>query len=234
MNGQQDSMSEDKVKPSETAKTEQDDLLKWQEKVLPTMRAMLIGLTIFFFIPSLIQLGYLHQSIFEGSKIDKFELPDLLSTSTDKTYQETLTAGHVQSMIALESYVLERRYHQANVILMTSAWIRYLGFATGMILSLIGASFILGKMQEASSRVEGDSPLWRLSLQSSSPGIIMVALGVMLMATTIVGRHEIKVTDRPVYTSFNGTVPGVMEELPEITPLPLPPTPEELDRVAEE
>ena len=69
MNGQQDSMSEDKVKPSETAKTEQDDLLKWQEKVLPTMRAMLIGLTIFFFIPSLIQLGYLHQSIFEGSKL---------------------------------------------------------------------------------------------------------------------------------------------------------------------
>lgn len=230
-------MSENKVKLNETTKTEQKDLLKWQEKLLPTMRAMLIGLTIFFFIPSLIQLGYLHRSIFEGSRIDKFELTDLLPTDTPTTYQDALETSRLQSMIALESYVLERRYHQANVILMTSVWLRYLGFATGMILSLIGASFILGKLQEPPSTLEGGSPLWRLSLESSSPGIIMVALGVILMVTTITDRDQISVRDSPVYTNSTG-----VEQLlnldssssSEIPPFPSPPASDEQDRVPAE
>jgi drug/metabolite transporter (DMT)-like permease len=82
---------------------------------------------------------------------------------------------------------------------MSSIWIKYLGFVTGMILAFIGAVFILGKLQESNSIVSGKMEAAEVSIKSSSLGIILVVLGTSLMSITLVMRHNVNVTDAAIY-----------------------------------
>src|SRR5262249_54967656 len=99
----------------------------------------------------------------------------------------------------LESEIIGRRYHLAATLLAGRVWQLYLGFITGMILSLVGAAFILGKLREAESESSIGSSSVTVSLKSSSPGVILTILGVVLMITTIVNNQKIEVEDRPHY-----------------------------------
>ena len=50
-----------------TTTSDGTDLLQWQTKLLPFMTKMLLGLTAFFFLASLVQLFILHQNITRSS-----------------------------------------------------------------------------------------------------------------------------------------------------------------------
>lgn len=82
---------------------------------------------------------------------------------------------------------------------MSRVWARYLGFVTGMILALVGAVFVLGKLREEATEVQTGTSGAMLSLRSASPGLIMAILGVALMATTIVTHHSMEWADSSVY-----------------------------------
>lgn len=164
---------------------------EWQERLLPLMVWLLVGLTVFFFVASLFQLVYLHANIREAPRL---ELPSAAEMRDDATG----TAGLV-ALIELEGNLIERRYHQANVLLMSRVWARYLGFVTGMILALVGAAFILGKLREEASDVAVKGSAAELTIRSTSPGLVLAVLGVVLMITTIVTHHEITTADTPVY-----------------------------------
>jgi hypothetical protein len=107
--------------------------------------------------------------------------------------------GEFKALAILEAGALDRRYHQANVLLMSRVWARYLGFVTGMILALVGAVFILGKLREESSEISAQGVGGGLSMRSTSPGLVLATLGVALMAMTIVTHFEITTTDSPIY-----------------------------------
>jgi hypothetical protein len=209
-----DGVEESKPTASEEQKTtesEDSKLSAWQTNLLPLMTYMIVGLAIFFFLASLCQLAYLHWSILGGSRADACEPLDVLSHDSLLTPEEVLSASHLQMSTTLECYVLERRYHQANVSLMSSVWVRYLGFVTGMILALVGASFVLGKLRESPSKVGVGTAVARFSFEGTSPGIILAGLGVVLMLTTIIVRHEFAVVDRPVYAGVDVS-PAVLEK----------------------
>jgi hypothetical protein len=123
-----------------------------------------------------------------------------LIASAEK-FEDRLSARDLEVKSKMEAFIVTQRYHQANVLLMANLWIRYLGFATGMILSLVGASFVLGKLREPAQKLEGKFSMVDLSLRTTSPGIILVALGVLLMFTTLVDEDYYKVTDGNVYLS---------------------------------
>ena len=54
-----------------------EDDTKWQSRALPMMTRMLVGLTIFFFFISLLQLSYLHWNIQHSPTLSANELlPD--------------------------------------------------------------------------------------------------------------------------------------------------------------
>ncbi len=165
---------------------------QWQGRLLPLMIRMLVGLTLFFFVASLLQLAFLHASIRESPRLD---VADVVEAHGDGDR----LAADLRALVILESNALERRYHQANVLLMSRVWRRYLGFVTGMILALVGAAFILGKLREEVSDVELKSGAAELSLKSTSPGLVLTVLGVILMIATIVTHHEITTADAPVY-----------------------------------
>jgi len=172
----------------------------WQKKLLPLMIAMLGGLTIFFFIASFIQIYYLHEQINQGPQLNLapalsiIDVKDSISVGKDK-----LNLARWATLATLDGQALQSRYHQAKVLLMSRIWTRYLGFVTGMILSLIGAAFILGKLREPETQLDTEG-LWKFSITTSSPGLILAILGTILMITTIVTHHTIEVKDVPSYT----------------------------------
>lgn len=76
-----------------------------------------------------------------------------------------------------------------------------------MILALVGAVFILGKLSEDASELTATNSAGSMSLKSSSPGIILAALGVVLMITTIVTNHPIQTAGSPIFVGSSGKPP---------------------------
>lgn len=171
-----------------------DDVQSWQERLLPLMVWMVVGLTLFFFIASFAQLAYLHVSIQQAPKVNLDE-----QLAVPGNVQSVEKAREFNLLARLEASTLRHRYHQANVFLMSRVWARYLGFVTGMILALVGAAFILGKLREQPTELSAEGMGGMLNLRSASPGIVLAVLGVTLMITTIVTHHSIRTANSPVY-----------------------------------
>jgi hypothetical protein len=100
----------------------------------------------------------------------------------------------------MEEKSLDRRYSQGGLLLVSRIFTKYLGFFTGMILAIVGAVFVIGKLQESTSDIEGSmSDQMKLKIVSSSPGIIFGVLGTVLMLSTILQHAEISVKDQPLF-----------------------------------
>jgi hypothetical protein len=174
----------------------------WQRRLLPLMAGMLVGLTFFFFIASFIQLYYLHHRIEQAPNLDLNAILKLSEKPTESALKkETLELMRLKTLALLEEHALKRRYHQANVLLMSRTWTRYLGFVTGMILALVGAAFIVGKLREPESKLNAEG-VWKFSITTASPGLILALLGTILMLVTMVTHHEIETKDKPAYVEL--------------------------------
>jgi hypothetical protein len=189
---------------------------KWQERLLPLMINMLIALTVFFFIATFVQISYLHWSIFQYPSPNIVTPPTISISEDTGSFNEQLSAQKLYLLTRLEAYVVERRYREASVGLMTSIWFRYLGFITGMILALIGATFVLGKLQEPKSEISSKGSDLAFTLKTSSPGIILAVLGAALMLATILDKDTRNIIDAPTYIS---SISAEQVSLP--TPLPV-------------
>lgn len=165
-----------------------------EERLIPLMASMVVGLTLFFFVVTFLQLGYLHRRIDRAPTLD---LPAMLNDQSAAWPQQL--QPEFKALAVLESNALERRYHQANVLLMSRVWARYLGFVTGMILALVGAAFILGKLREEATELSAQASAGAFAMRSTSPGLVLATLGVVLMAITIVTHQEIATADAPIY-----------------------------------
>jgi hypothetical protein len=174
---------------------------KWQKRLLPFMVSMIVILTFFFLAASFYQLYYLHQKIEDCPTLNLEPAMSLLDDpDVDLTQIDKFDLARWKTLATLEGYTLERRYHQANVFLMSRIWKKYLGFVTGMILALVGAVFILGKLREPTSTLDAETGIGKFSLTTASPGLLLALLGTILMITTIVTHKKIEVQDKPTYT----------------------------------
>lgn len=180
----------------------------WQQRMLPLMAQLLIGLTVFFFVVSLVQLTYLHSTIRKAPEIDLAPAFAAIEKTQPSSDVDRIRAAQLKTLAILEAGTMQRRYHQVNAALMARIWKGYMGFVTGMILALLGSVFILGKLQDAG---EGGSPVRR-----ASSGLIMVTLGVTLMIVTIAVNHRIDVTDTSAYLRMfdAGSAPATGFQLP--------------------
>ncbi len=194
------------------------DVRWWQRRLLPFMIVILTVSTLFFLVGSYIQLNNLNNRIKEGHP--KIELDPALASldklPPDAADNTKLNFAMWKTLATLEKSAMERRYYHAGVMIMARVWTRYLGFVTGMILALVGATFILGKMKETESRMVTSSELWKASVTTASPGIILALLGSILILTTMLTTYEIRVDDEKIFTN-------VKMETVEATPTPYPP-----------
>jgi hypothetical protein len=190
----------------------------WQDRLLPLMSWMLVGLTLFFLLASFVQLAVLHDRINHAPTLD----PALLKVDVPAG-ADAVAIARLTIEARLEANLIERRYHQANVAMMSRVWVHYLGFVTGMILSLMGSAFILGKVITTPSELEGKAGDAGGSLRTTSPGIVLCCLGVVLMITTMVVHHEIETVDKPTY--FNSHPKPDEGGLPDTLTTPTQPLP---------
>lgn len=176
-------------RPPETAErdTARGDAV-WQERLLPLMVRVVIGLALFFFLVSLLQLAYLQWHLQD-------EPPNILTTLDG----EAVDASDAGLAAWLESDLITRRYRMTSALMMAQLWIRYLGFVTGMIMAFIGAVFILGKLREPPSEVKAESAAVRVSIATASPGILLAVVGSALMLATILTKQESEVRDAAIY-----------------------------------
>lgn len=198
------------------------ELDQWQRRVLPFMIVMISVLAGFFLVASALQLLFLHQQIAYAPESavgsTESQAQDTGQTDEDADQAEVVLLGWDREVLSssgqsvpayafealalLEFRTIQRRYHQANVLLMSQVWVRYLGFVTGMILALLGATFILGKMREPPVQVGGKiGALLQLTFAGTSPGIFLALVGVALMVATVVTKRELSVRDVPVYVN---------------------------------
>lgn len=172
---------------------------KWLAKMLPFITSIILAMTIFFFSATIYQLFDLNRQIEDAPRLQ-----------IDQVYQDSTLVNQTRkqwnNLVSLETHVLQQRYHQANVLLMARIWVRYMGFITGMILAIIGAIFILGKLREPKSELSFKGNV-QAQLVTQSPGIVLVVLGSVIMLTTIVNHPQISVVDSAIYIPQTFDIP---------------------------
>ena len=173
----------------------------WQVKLLPVMVSILLVLTVFCCVANLYQVHVVQQHIQQAHEVDLGPSFASLKLSGSETASERLAFARWQSLATLESSALESRYHEAGLMLMTRIYIVFLGFTTGMVLALVGATFILGKLREPASTAGTEGAALKISFVSTSPGLMLAFFGVVLMLATIWARTEVSVTDKSLYTA---------------------------------
>lgn len=193
---------------------------RWQEGLLPVMRAALIFFAVFFLAASLWQYHQLYQDLRQGvptaaRTVTVAPTAANISHNTARSAAQEATqhaaefdALRWRTMVALEQDVVQMRYRQINAVLLLRTWTRQTGFLVGMMLSLVGAFFILGKIKEDTTQLSGESGSMKLALTSSSPGIVLAVLGTVLMATTLLVKFDYEVSDKPVYLLSYGLNPA--------------------------
>jgi hypothetical protein len=165
----------------------------WQNRLLPFMVGALGVLTLFFCAAIAWETYYIQSRMESPPKID--------------LRKAAMEEFRTNAPFLLEADIIERRYHQASVAAMGRIYLVFLGFATGMVMALVGATFVLGKIREKETAIDGEAHSVKASLRSGSPGVILAVLGTTLMLSTIFSRTEISVTDQAVYLGHSSVEP---------------------------
>jgi hypothetical protein len=179
---------------------------------------LLGGVTIFFLVVTLFQLQSLQARVDSPPRIDLASALAPLDEGAVSTGDRLLVAQW-RTLALLEQNAQERRYHQANLLVMSRTWIRYLGFMTGMIMALVGAAFVLGKLREESSALAIKNAVAEANITTTSPGLVLCTIGMVLMLATLLTHNDIETWEAdPLYTRVLLTPDGS----PVGPPLPLP------------
>ena len=157
-------------------------------------------MALFFFVSTFIQLGRLNEAVaFTPDTRLETTLTSIDARIAHLPGPEGTELLRWKTMVLLEADVVRHRYAQVNATLMMRAWTRHIGFVTGMILTFLGALFILTKLSEAQTQLGGEAAGAKATLATSSPGIVLAVLGTALMLVTLTADFRYGTSDTPVY-----------------------------------
>jgi hypothetical protein len=173
---------------------------QWQRLLLPMMIGTVIVATVAFLALSLFDTWSVRRSIAEAPQIDLTPvLGAVQCAGATTTAPEQAQCLQWKVAVLLEQQTINRRYHQANVALIVRVSVKYLGFLTGMLMSLMGAVFVLGRLTEATSKLAAAGPFGKFTIATVSPGLILALLGTILMIATVMVNPPTETTDGNVY-----------------------------------
>ena len=171
---------------------------KWQRRLMPWLIIMPTLLILLFVFLATRQMRKFNTMLEVESTSVMDELK--LNTQQNVEYLNQMEYLRWATLVKMEERSLNRRYKQGGALLASRIFTKYLGFFTGMILAIVGAIFIIAKLQEEKTEIEGDVGNGiKGKLASSSPGIIFGVLGTVLMLSTILQHNEISVSDQPLF-----------------------------------
>ena len=171
---------------------------RWRNRLLPVMRGGLVVMAAFFFAVSLVQYHLLYRDL-RGMGPRTQAALEVLEKNIPQTQRTNIDFLQWKTLVLLEQDAMTMRYQQINATLLLRTWTRNIGFLVGMVLAIVGAFFILGRLREETSQLSGESGGFKFALVTSSPGVILAVLGTILMIVTLVVKFDFAVQDRPVY-----------------------------------
>lgn len=204
-------MEAEEIKKEKQAVENKRFINQWQKKIMPFL----------IIVPSILIVTFICLATWQASSfqthIENKEkksihnyLPNPLDEKASGNFKNNISYIKWLTLADMEEQSLQQRYDQGNMLLLSRIFIKYLGFLTGMILAIVGAIFIIAKLSEDKSEVEGStSKTISFKLSSSSPGIVFGVLGTILMISTIMQHTEISIKDSPLY--LNGQSLYIME-----------------------
>jgi hypothetical protein len=173
---------------------------RWQRRLLPTMIGTLILASIAFLALSLVDTYTVRRGILDSPRVELGPVLDAVNCgAAGMSGVDRGNCVQWKIRVMLEQQTINRRYHQANVALLVRVSVKYLGFLTGMLMSLVGAVFVLGRLTEASSTLAAEGTFGKFTIATVSPGLIMDFLGMLLMRETLYDNPPTDVTDGNVY-----------------------------------
>jgi hypothetical protein len=179
--------------------------IAWQRKLLPLMASMLVALTVFFCVAISVETFRIQAHIENTHEVDLRPIFATVGVDQPKTFDTEMELAQWRTMALLESNALQSRYHEATIALLIRICIVFLGFLTGMVLAVVGATFILGKLREAPSKLTAEAGAWKMIVTSASPGLVLAILGTVLMVATVTARIDVNVSDAALYLSSANT-----------------------------
>ncbi len=188
--------------PNDAATIDQEN--SWQARLLPFMLGTIFVFSAFFFIATASQMWSLYDHMIptpgstQNHELARGEQQFLSATPQNV---QLLEYFRWKASYLLEQQIIQERYRQANLTLLSRLWIKYAGFVTGMILAIVGSVFIVGKLHEPQSTLAGNSSGWGLSFKTASPGLVLCVLGTSLMIVTHVVHQAIETYDVAVYAN---------------------------------
>lgn len=180
-----------------------DALNRWQNRLLPLMVGVIVITAIFFAVITIVEFGKTQELLFSKS-IQQSAVVANAAAIPPANFEQQQAQIMANQLVALEHEALARRYNQNNLVIAMRMWTRMMGFVTGMILALIGAAFVLGKLNEDTTELSASGSGMAMSLKSASPGVLLCVLGTILMTLTIWVQAEIYTKDVPLYVSMSG------------------------------
>ncbi|NCB09427.1 MAG: hypothetical protein EOM73_14845, partial [Bacteroidia bacterium] len=132
-------MENSKKKPSPP-----DPTWEWQNKLLPwfiILPTVLITLFIILATRQVTQINKRMQITQDTTFVQQ------MMAKTDARFTSDLDYYKWIALVKLEQESFYRRYNQAELLLMSRIFTKYLGFFTGMILAIVGAVFIIGRIR---------------------------------------------------------------------------------------
>ncbi|HWD88526.1 MAG TPA: hypothetical protein VG367_10395 [Mucilaginibacter sp.] len=164
----------------------------WQSKLVPFIVILIVMLFVvymwfYFKETSDIQVALANPPQFSNTDISKMSF-------AEKKWN---------NLYELERYNLNNRYYHARLIIRSRILIISLSFLTGITLSFIGSIFIMGKYSESSTQIGAGGDKLNLKLISSSPGIILSFLGVVLIAISIYTKIDLNIVDASIYMPYS-------------------------------
>lgn len=104
-----------------------------------------------------------------------------------------------KDLYTLEKFAMSNRYYHARLIIRSRILIISFSFLTGITIAIIGAIFILSKYSEAASHLSAGAENFNVKIISSSPGVILAFMGIVLIAISIFSKTDLNVVDSPLY-----------------------------------
>lgn len=174
---------------------------RWQRSLRPWLVGVVTLALLFFLVATAMQVSALHGQMRRAPTLDFSTIP--LPASTTSPAIE-LEAYQFRARLELEKHAWAQRYFMAHITMMSRLWTLYAGFVTGMILALVGSAFVLGKLREDVTELSGEVGMGAAkaakgAIRSSSPGLILVACGTLLMVATMLSHRSIEVKDAALY-----------------------------------
>jgi hypothetical protein len=175
---------------------------EWQRRTMPWMLGLLMFLSVVFILASIAGAATVRSDFLtERQHYVDSALLDLRGTVKASRIEDRVEAARFLTLASLDARLIELRHHRTSSLVLASIWTRFMGYLTGMILALIGAIFVLGRIRDSSATtISGGQQGFQGSMTTTWPGLILAVLGTILMLASSQIRTAGSQQEAPVYT----------------------------------